>query len=354
MSGLSIKFDNVTKRLSTRFRIESIDLSVKAGEFICVLGPSGCGKSTLLGLAGGWLRPDTGRVIFGGEDMTELPAYRRPVRTCFQKGGFLFPHLTVVENVAYALHVKGVPRASALSHASVLLAQVGLAGFEKRKPLELSGGEIQRVSVARALADPQPTLLLDEMTAGLDRPLRTSICDLVSSLVRKTDVTTIYVTHDVEEAFAMTARFESRIAVMNDGRIVQIAPPIEIYRKPVSRFVTNLVGDANVLPVLCVDDDRAKTSGGNWIQLPPKTSKNVKYLALRPESLRLSKPEEGTSVALAGKIEAVEFAGVLTKLTVRCQADVFLTTDVHNNKPLRVGDTCTLYVSASEVCPLED
>jgi ABC-type Fe3+/spermidine/putrescine transport system ATPase subunit len=354
MSGLSITFEKVSKRLSPHFCIQGINLVINPGEFICVLGPSGCGKSTLLGLAGGWLRPDIGRVLFGGEDVTDLPAYRRPVRTCFQKGGFLFPHLTVAENVAYALHVKGVARSQALDHAIALLAQVGLAGFAKRKPLELSGGETQRVSVARALADPQPVLLLDEMTAGLDRPLRSSICDLVSTLVRKTDVTTIYVTHDVEEAFAMTARFQSRIAIINDGKIVQVASALDIYRKPVSRFVASLVGDTNLLPVVALDSDAAKTAGGNWLQLPPKTTQNVKYLALRPESLRFDKPEEGRSVALTGKVESVEFAGVLTKLTVRCLNDVFLTTASNHTATPKVGAPCTLYVAASDVCTLQD
>ncbi len=354
MSGLSITFENVSKVLNPHFCIQTINLSVKPCEFICLLGPSGCGKSTLLGLAGGWVRQDTGRVLFGEEDVTNLPAYRRPVRTCFQKGGFLFPHLTVAENVAYALNVKGVARSEALSHAIALLSQVGLAGFDKRKPLELSGGETQRVSVARALADPQPVLLLDEMTAGLDRPLRSSICDLVGNLIHRAGVTTIYVTHDVEEAFSMTARFHSRIAVMNDGEIVQVASPVEIYRKPVSRFVATLVGDTNLLPVVALNGDKAKTEGGNWLQLPSNRTQNVKYLALRPESLKFDKPEDSPSVSLHGKVEAVEFAGVLTKLTVRCLDDVFLTTDSRNNTTLRVGDPCTLYVSASDVCVLQN
>lgn len=354
MSGLSIIFDKVSKALSPRFRIATLSLSVEPCEFICVLGPSGSGKSTLLGLAGGWLRPDTGRILFGQQDVTRLPAFSRPVRTCFQKGGFVFPHLTVAENVAYALRVKGVRRQHALKHATTLLAQVGLTGFEKRRPLDLSGGEIQRVSVARALADPQPVLLLDEMTAGLDRPLRLSICDLVTDLIRQAGVTTIYVTHDVEEAFSMTARFNSRIAVISNGTIAQVGPPAGIYRKPASRFVASLVGETNLLPIATFDGTTAKTEGGNLLQLPDTTTRPGKYLSVRPECLRFEKPRDCKCAVLSGTIEAVEFARTLMKVTVRCAGDVFLTTSSDNGIQRAVGDSCTLYVSANDVCVLPE
>jgi ABC-type Fe3+/spermidine/putrescine transport system ATPase subunit len=354
MTGLAIVFDNISKVLSEQFRIAPLDLSIRPCEFFCVLGPSGCGKSTLLGLVGGWLKPDTGRLLFGEQDVSALPAFERPVRTCFQKGGFLFPHLTVAQNVAYALCVKGTPREQALRHASLLLAQVGLAGFDKRRPADLSGGETQRVSVARALADPQPVLLLDEMTAGLDRPLRFSICDLVADLVRRARVTTVYVTHDVEEAFVMAQRLDSRIAIMNDGTVVQIGPAADVYRKPISRFVAALVGESNIMPVADLAMDRTRTQGGNTFRLPPGERQPTKYVSVRPESFRFEKPANCDFTTLHGRIEGVEFAGGLTRVKVRCAGETFITSVASHTVRQRIGDECALYVSTEDVCVLHE
>jgi spermidine/putrescine transport system ATP-binding protein len=169
ITPLSIELINISKRLSPSFEISNISLLVKAGEFFCLLGPSGSGKSTILGLIGGWEVPDSGQLLLGGINFNDSLSFERPIRTCFQKGGFLFPHMTVEENIGYALKLKRLDSITIEMRVKELMQQVGLNGLSNRNPSQLSGGEAQRVAIARAIADPQPVLLLDEIQTGQAR-----------------------------------------------------------------------------------------------------------------------------------------------------------------------------------------
>ena len=214
--------------------------TVHAGEFLSLLGPSGCGKTTTLRLIAGFERPDEGEVRIGGEDVARLPPYKRDVNTVFQSYA-LFPHLTVAENVAYGLKQRGLGRSERRTRASEMLELVRLSGFEGRKPKQLSGGQQQRVALARALVMSPKVLLLDEPLGALDLKVRRELQIELKRIQRELGITFVYVTHDQEEALAMS----NRVAVMNAGRIEQLAAPREIYDRPATRFVADFIGDTN-------------------------------------------------------------------------------------------------------------
>ncbi len=222
--------------------LDDIALSVGKGEFVSLLGPSGCGKTTLLRILAGLLAPDRGRIILGGRDLGRLPPHRRKVGVVFQNYA-LFPHLTVSENVAFGLRARGVPKARIAPRVSELLAMVQLGPLAGRPIAQLSGGQQQRVAIARALAVSPDLVLLDEPLSALDRKLRETMQVELRSLLRQLGMTAIFVTHDQEEALALS----DRIAVMNTGRIEQLAVPQTIYDRPATPFVLDFVGQATVL-----------------------------------------------------------------------------------------------------------
>src|SRR5215212_4117885 len=222
--------------------VDNIDLEIGRGEFFTMLGPSGSGKTTTLRLIAGFERPDAGRVSLAGEDVTDLPPHARDVNTVFQDYA-LFPHMTVAENVAYGLRVKGVGKAERVRRADEALAMVRLPGYGRRKPIQLSGGQRQRVALARAIVNSPRVLLLDEPLGALDLKLRQEMQLELKRIQGELGITFLYVTHDQEEALAMS----DRIAVFNDGRIEQIGTPEEIYERPSTEFVAGFVGVSNVL-----------------------------------------------------------------------------------------------------------
>ncbi len=244
MSGLPaprLRLEELTKRFGTHHAVEAVTLDLEPGEFFCLLGPSGCGKSTLLRMIAGFERPTAGRILLGEADLTALPPHRRPVNMMFQSYA-LFPHMSVAGNIGYGL--KGLGRAAAANRVADLLRLVRLDGFGDRRPDTLSGGQRQRVALARALAREPKLLLLDEPLGALDRGLREETQGELRAVQRRLGTAFIVVTHDPEEAMMLA----DRIGVMEGGRLIQVGPPAELYRRPASRFVAGLLGDVNLIP----------------------------------------------------------------------------------------------------------
>ena len=239
----SIELDGVGKRYGTVTAVREVCLTIAAGEFLTLLGPSGCGKTTLLRMIAGFEAPTTGRILLGGEDITGIPPHRRPVNQVFQ-GYALFPHLSVRGNVAFGLRMRGVPPAELGRRVDDALALVSLEGLGERLPHELSGGQRQRVAVARAVVCRPQVLLLDEPFSALDAKLRQAMRAELQALQRRLGMTFVLVTHDQDEALALS----DRIAVVNAGVLEQVGPPREIYHRPATAFVAAFVGHANLLP----------------------------------------------------------------------------------------------------------
>jgi putative spermidine/putrescine transport system ATP-binding protein len=265
--------------------VDAVTLDIAAGEFFSLLGPSGCGKTTSLRMIAGFEHPDSGRVHVGGRDITDLPVHRRDMGMVFQSYA-LFPHRTVAENVAFGLRMREVPKPEIERRVAAALAQVALTGFETRKPGQLSGGQQQRVALARALVVEPPVLLCDEPLGALDRKLRQQMQFELKELQKRLGVTLVFVTHDQEEALAMS----DRIAVMNGGRVEQVGTPTEIYERPRTRFVADFIGEINIL------------EGGGPLR------------ALRPEKIRLVAPD---GARLAGMVETANYLGGSTLLRVQ-------------------------------------
>jgi spermidine/putrescine transport system ATP-binding protein len=280
----------VTKRFGDVAAVDRVDLAVRPGEFLSLLGPSGCGKTTTLRLIAGFERPDEGEVRIGGEDVARLPPYKRDVNTVFQSYA-LFPHLTVGENVAYGLKQRGLARKERRARAVEMLELVRLSGFEGRKPKQLSGGQQQRVALARALVMSPKVLLLDEPLGALDLKVRRELQIELKRIQEEVGITFVYVTHDQEEALAMS----DRVAVMNAGRIEQLAAPREIYDEPATRFVADFIGETNFI----------RRNGG--------------VVALRPEQVRLTRDASGAEGALGATVVTTMVIGPAVQCIVRTE-----------------------------------
>ncbi len=242
LASAEVTLRGLTKRFDDVVAVDDVDLQVDAGEFMSLLGPSGCGKTTTLRLIAGFERPDEGSILIGGEDVARLPPYRRDVNTVFQSYA-LFPHLKVLDNVAYGLKQRGLSKVERHGRARAMLELVRLPDVEARKPKQLSGGQQQRVALARALVMEPKVLLLDEPLGALDLKVRRQLQIELKRIQETVGVTFVYVTHDQEEALAMS----DRVAVMNDGRIEQIGSPREIYDSPASPFVADFIGETNFI-----------------------------------------------------------------------------------------------------------
>jgi spermidine/putrescine transport system ATP-binding protein len=236
----AIELRGVTKRYGSVLAVDGLDLTIRSGEFLTLLGPSGCGKTSTLRIIGGFEFPQEGTVYLDGEDVTSKAPFHRRVNTVFQRYA-LFPHMTITENIAYGLHGKGVDRSRSKQIVKEMLTLVRLSGVENRRPRELSGGQQQRVALARALAMEPKVLLLDEPLGSLDYKLRKQMQVELKDIHRKLGTTFVYVTHDQEEALAMS----DRICVMSGGHIVQSGSPTEIYDHPETRYVADFVGNMN-------------------------------------------------------------------------------------------------------------
>ena len=248
MTAQGLRVDGATVRFGATTALDHLDIDVKPGEIVAMLGSSGCGKSTLLRAVAGLQPLDAGTITWAGEDLAEVPVHLRGFGLMFQEGQ-LFPHRDVAGNVAFGLEMAGVDRAGRQTRVADLLATVGLAGFERREVGTLSGGEQQRVALARALAPGPRLLLLDEPLSSLDRSLRERLSTELAAILRHTSTTALYVTHDHDEAFAVA----DRIAVMADGRVLQLDSPAELWRRPVSSVVAAFLGYETFLPANTAD-----------------------------------------------------------------------------------------------------
>ena len=286
----AVVFSRVSRHFGSVRAVDAVDIDVGEGEFFAMLGPSGSGKTTCLRLIAGFEQPNSGHIEIFGETAENVPPYRRNVNTVFQDYA-LFPHLSVLDNVAYGLMVRGVSRPERFAAAEEALALVQLPGYGARRPAQLSGGQRQRVALARALVNEPKVLLLDEPLGALDLKLREQMQDELKALQRKLGITFIFVTHDQGEALSMA----DRIAVFNEGRVMQVGTPAEIYRRPKSRFVADFVGSSNLLPPAFV---QSVAGARTWA-------------SLRPEAVRLV-AEGGHEARVAG----VSFLGGTTRLAL--------------------------------------
>jgi putative spermidine/putrescine transport system ATP-binding protein len=303
LEGVAKSFDGAVKA------VDNISLEIGPGEFFSLLGPSGCGKTTTLRLIAGFETVDHGRIFVADHDITDVPVHQRDMSMVFQSYA-LFPHRTVAENVAFGLRMRHVGKQEIALRVRQALDLVALTGLEERRPAQLSGGQQQRVALARAIVVRPPVLLCDEPLGALDRKLRQQMQFELKQLQKELGVTLVFVTHDQEEALAMS----DRIAVMNVGRIEQIGTPAEIYDRPASRYVADFIGEINLIDGTW-SGGRFVTHDGTELALPPHVSQSDgrATLALRPEKISLTTPAEGL---VRGRLETVNFLGGQTLLRV--------------------------------------
>jgi spermidine/putrescine transport system ATP-binding protein len=318
--GVAVRLAGITKRFGDFVAVDDLNLDIYEGEFFSLLGPSGCGKTTTLRMIAGFEEPTQGGISVAGEEVQGVPPYRRPVNTVFQSYA-IFPHLNVFDNVAFGLRRAKVPKDEVASRVADACEMVQLAGFEKRKPGMLSGGQQQRVALARALVNRPKVLLLDEPLGALDLKLRKEMQLELKSLQEEVGITFVYVTHDQEEALTMS----DRIAVMNEGRVQQLAGPTTLYETPANRFVAGFIGQTNVFSgtVEAADGERTtlRTREGMRVEAlaregaPPKGSEEA-HAAVRPEKVRFG--GSGDNVC-AAEVRQVVYLGASTQYIVELE-----------------------------------
>ncbi len=302
-NGDIIRLQDISISFDDEIILNNLNLTIKDKEFVTLLGPSGCGKTTTLRIIGGFAAPDKGSVFFEGEDITNLPPYKRNVNTVFQKYS-LFPHLNVIENVCFGLRLKKMPKDQMNALASDMLRMVGLEGFEKRDVDSLSGGQQQRVAIARALVNSPKVLLLDEPLGALDLKLRKELQIELKRIQKQTGITFIYVTHDQEEALTMS----DTVVVMNRGVIQQIGSPMDIYNEPQNAFVAHFIGESNIIDGHMLQDKWVEFSGKKFECVDKGFEVNETVdVVIRPEDIEITPPAEGMII---GVVESVTFMGM--------------------------------------------
>jgi ABC-type Fe3+/spermidine/putrescine transport system ATPase subunit len=342
-----LAIEGLGKRYGGVVALCDLTAHIRRGELVSFVGPSGCGKTTLLRLLSGFLRPDAGRIVLDGEDITPLPPNQRATAMVFQNYA-LFPHLTVAENIGYALSIRKRPRAEIARRVEELLALVQLTGLDLRRPAELSGGQQQRVALARALSLQPKVLLLDEPLSNLDANLRVQMRAEITRLQRGLTQTIIFVTHDQEEAMSIS----DRIMVMAQGRILQAGSPREVYERPTTEFVARFVGVANFLEGVLGGD-----AGSHPAVLTPLGPLALRaratelapgarvFVLVRPEAIRLHPPNDGTGGnALPGRVQQAVYTGALIRYTVEV-GGIPLTVDCadpSHTPAFRRGDAVTV------------
>jgi putative spermidine/putrescine transport system ATP-binding protein len=314
----AVEFQNVSRHFGTIKAVDGVNLKIEEGTFFAMLGPSGSGKTTCLRLISGFDRPTEGHIQIFGETAEGIPPNRRSVNTVFQDYA-LFPHMNVRDNVAYGLMVKGEAKLSRLTKADEILSLVKLDGFGDRKPAQLSGGQRQRVALARALVNRPRVLLLDEPLGALDLKLREQMQDELKTLQQTLGITFVFVTHDQGEALSMA----DSLAVFNEGKIVQVGTPQDVYKRPSTRFVADFVGSSNVLPP----------------ELSAQLGGAQKWSSLRPEAISIS---EEINAKVSGTVKGIRYLGSMNRVTIAVgETEIAVTLSANEQLPVQ-GQTVGL------------
>lgn len=331
--------------------VKSFDLGIEQGEFVSLLGPSGCGKTTVLRMVAGFETPSAGAIRIGGQEVTHLRPNQRNIGMVFQAYA-LFPNLTVAQNVGFGLKIAGLPSREIALRVADMLELIGLPEMGSRYPFQLSGGQQQRVALARALAPRPRVLLLDEPLSALDAKIRVSLRAEIRDIQRKLGITTIFVTHDQEEALSMS----DRVVVMNGGRAEQVGAPFEVYNQPKTRFVANFVGTLNALEAIVTDPGAGKvTIQGQPLRLPQAVQAQagaVLTLALRPESVHLHGDGD---ISLPARIAELQFMGSVIRVNAEHAMGV-IKLDLFNKPdtpPPAVGEDIALRFWAKDLIALD-
>jgi len=353
-----VTIQGVVKRFGVVTAVDAVDLTVADGELFTLLGPSGCGKTTLLRLLAGFYRPDGGTIRFGDRVVNGLAPYERRIGMVFQNYA-LWPHMTVAENIGYGLRLRRLPGEEVARRLQEGLRKVNLTGFETRYPGQLSGGQQQRVALARALVLNPDILLLDEPLSNLDAKIRIQVRAEIRRLQRELAITTIYVTHDQEEALSLS----DRVAVMRDGRVLQVGPPRELYERPRTRFVADFVGTNNLVPGEVESraaegaDLVVRTALGPLRAIANGVVSARCVLAVRPENVALGPAATGEGNRVAGRVSLVSYLGSTVRYDVETDAGLVLKADIRDawhHDPLPVGRPVTLSFPSSVTLAVAD
>jgi spermidine/putrescine transport system ATP-binding protein len=353
MDAFSVELREVSKRFGPTTVVDHVSLQIRAGELFSLLGPSGCGKTTTLRLIAGFESPDTGELCIAGKLATHTPPHERDVNLVFQHYA-LFPHLTVEQNVAFGLELQKLPRAQIQKRVGQALELVRLSGLGSRWPKQLSGGQQQRVALARAIVTQPSVLLLDEPLGALDLKLRHEMQLELKRLQRELQITFLYVTHDQEEALTIS----DRLAVMHQGRVLQVGTPVEIYEQPMTRFVADFIGESNFFEgrVVHIAGDRALVQIGT-LQTNVISERRLKpgqpiTLALRPERIQFCPPLSGNG-SWTGLIEELIYSGKETRYRVRVAPDMVLLVRGPHLNGLTAGERIGLTWDPHSLRPVE-
>lgn len=317
-----IQFKNIVKEFDGQIVLKGVNLDIYENEFVTLLGPSGCGKTTLLRILGGFLEPTEGKIIFDGQDISQVPPYKREINTVFQKYA-LFPHMNVYENIAFGLKIKKQSKDVIEQKVMRMLSLVGLEGFEKRNVTLLSGGQQQRVAIARALVNEPEVLLLDEPLGALDLKLRKEMQHELKKIQKEVGITFIFVTHDQEEALTMS----DKIVVMKDGEIQQIGTPEEIYNEPENEYVARFIGESNIIDGVMKEDYRVMFDDKIYdcVDFGFKKNENVD-IVIRPEDIDIVPRGQGI---LNGEVKSLLFKGVHYEIMVQTVSGTAKTVKMH-------------------------
>ena len=350
-----VEIEGVTKRFGETPALDDVSLRIEEGELFALLGPSGSGKTTLLRAIAGFVDPEAGTIRIDGDAMHDLPVHRRDIGMVFQHYA-LFPHMSVFDNVAFGLSVRHVARSEMAERVRAMLALVQLEGYEERRPGQLSGGQQQRVALARALVTRPRVLLLDEPLGALDKRLRRRMQVELRQIQREVGITTVFVTHDQEEALTLS----DRIAILDAGRIVQSGPPQAVYERPRTVFAADFLGDANFFAGRSLGGGRVLASWGREVvaaelledprgretERVPEAAGGEVTLAVRPEKLhivRAGEPEPGGANRLAGTVTGVLYAGSTVTYRVACgEVEVTVLEQSREATPIAQGEPVTV------------